>query len=1072
MHAYAELQITSNFTFLTGASHPQELVAQAAALGHCAVALTDTHTLAGIVRAHQAAKEHGIPLVVGSRLLLMTLPHCPPLELLVYPTTRAGYGRLCRLLTLGKRRAPKGECHLTLHDFLEQQAGLLAVVVPPRDVTDHTLETLAGLRDYLQLNRNAGEQGDRLSLAVSRLFTHDDTARLRQIIALAEHTRIPLVAVNDVHYHAPDRRPLQDVLTCIRLGVRIDEAGRRLFANAERHLKSPDEVARLFTLCPEAVERAVEVARRATAFSLDELRYQYPDETCPPGKTPIEHLTSLAWAGARERYGAVPPRVRKQIDYELALIDELDYARYFLTVQEIVEFARSKNILCQGRGAAANSAVCYCLGVTAVDPDRIDVLFERFISRERKEPPDIDIDFEHERREEVIQHLYSKYGRHRAALTAVVISYRPRSAIRDVGKALGFSLDTIDRLAKSIDWWDSSLASQNRIRELGLDPQSDAMKQLVTLGGQLLGFPRHLSQHPGGFVLTRDALSDLVPIENAAMEDRTVIEWDKDDIDAMGMLKVDVLGLGMMTCIRKSIDLVNESTPPGAAGTQPSGAVYPLAYHTIPPEDPRVYDMICDADTVGVFQIESRAQMSMLPRLKPRTYYDLVIEVAIVRPGPIHGDMVHPYLRRRDGIEAIPPYHSQAVRQVLEKTKGVPLFQEQAMALSIVAAGFTPGEADQLRRAIASWRRKQHTIEAFGKKLIEGMTRNGYPLEFACRCFEQIKGFSEYGFPESHAASFALLVYVSAWLKCHHPAAFAAGLINSQPMGFYAPAQIVRDAQEHGVTALPVDVHHSQWDCTLERLPAAGRADARHTHALRLGMRLVKGMSADHAGRIVEAVRRWGGFRSIAALHRASGVSVGVLRRLAKADAFGSLGLDRQASLWQVRALSDESLPLFDACEDEGESPAITPFLPAIPGPNRIAHDYAATGLSLKAHPISFIRPSLDALRVTPNRETRDEARWPHGSPIAVAGLVLVRQRPETASGLLFVTLEDETGIVNLIVRPHIYEKYRAITRHAAALLMRGRLERKGAVVHIIATRIHDLTADVLHVTPGSHDFH
>jgi error-prone DNA polymerase len=1061
---YAELQVTSNFTFLTGASHPDELVQQAAMLGYRAIAITDRNSLAGIVRAHVAAKEIGIPLAIGCRLEIY-----PDLSILVYPTSRAAYGRLCRLLTLGKRRAEKGQCHLTIHDVMEHHQGLLAVVIPPETLDQQFIETLHGLRRCFD--------DDRISLAVSRLYNAYDQTRLNQLHALSLHTNVPLAVTNDVHYHVPQRRALQDVITCIRHGCTIDEAGLRLFANAERHLKSPREIACAFASYSwgkQAIERSVDVALRAAqGFSLDELRYEYPDEVVPSGKTPMQHLIDLTWAGAAKHYPkGVPGKVRAQIEHEFQLIDDLNYAPYFLTVHDLVVYARSRNILCQGRGAAANSAVCYCLGVTAVDPDRIDLLFERFVSKERNEPPDIDIDFEHERREEVIQYIYQKYGRDRAALTAVVVTYRGRSAVREVGKALGLSLDCVDRLAKNIDWWSSGVAGEERLRELGVNPDDPTMKRLVALADELLGFPRHLSQHVGGFVMTRGLLCESVPIENAAMEDRTVIEWDKDDIEAIGMLKVDVLGLGMLTCIRKAFELVDASNPGAACG---------LALHTIPPEDPAVYDMICAADTIGVFQIESRAQMSMLPRLRPRSFYDLVIEVAIVRPGPIQGDMVHPYLRRRNGEETV-TYHDDKVRRVLEKTLGVPLFQEQAMSLAIVAAGFTAGEADQLRRAIAAWKTRGNKIEQFGLRIVKGMTERGYPREFAQRCFEQIKGFSGYGFPESHAASFALLVYVSAWLKKHHPAEFAAALINSQPMGFYMPAQLVRDAREHGVEVQPIDVNFSTWDCAIERETHEGNnhrvGEVASGSALRLGMRLIKGLSQVDADAIAAAVTLHGPFNSIDDLHRASGVRVSVLRRLAYADAFGSMGLDRQAAMWHVRALRDEKLPMFDEQHTHAEERSRLEIaerrvsLPSVRPLRKVAHDYASIGLSLRPHPMSFIRERLNAMRATPTGELKDQARWKQGMQIAVAGIVLVRQRPSTANGIVFMTIEDETGVANLIIRPEIYKKYRKAARHAVVLLARGRVERQGDVVHVLARTLDEVDLDEQQIKSHSRDFH
>jgi error-prone DNA polymerase len=1083
---YAELHVTSNFTFLTGASHPDEMVAQAAALGYRAIAITDCNSLAGIVRGHVAAQEAGIPFVVGCRLAFQS--DAPPsfdeelltsalsqrerrFSILVYPTSRAAYGRLCQLLTRGKRRTVKGQCHLVLHDLLEFQEGLLGIVVPPVILDQHFLEVLRGLRRVFD--------DDRLSLAVSRLYQQDDARRLMMLNVLATHVGVPLVATNDVHYHAPHRRPVQDVLTCVRHGCTIDDAGFRLFPNGEQYLKSPEEMTRLFAAYPQAIARTIEIAQRAAAFSLDELRYEYPNEVCPPGRTPMQHLIDLTWQGAAQRFPeSIPDRVRTQVLNEFALIEELQFAPYFLTVHDLVTFARSQGILCQGRGAAANSAVCYCLGVTAVNPARIDLLFERFVSRERNEPPDIDIDFEHERREEVIQYIYKKYGRHRAALTAEVISYRGRSAVRDVGKALGLSLDCVDRLAKNLDGWGVK-PSLERLRECGVNPHDPTIRRLLWLTNEILGFPRHLSQHVGGFVITRGRVDEIVPVENAAMPDRTVIEWDKDDIDAMGVLKVDVLGLGMLTCISKCFTLIDQAACGIACDRRGEDAVCALRrkrleLHTIPSEDPVVYDMICHADTIGVFQIESRAQMSMLPRLKPRCFYDLVIEVAIVRPGPIQGNMVHPYLRRRNDEEKI-EYPNDAVKRVLGKTLGVPLFQEQAMSLAIVAAGFTPGEADALRRAMAAWKRKGDLIYRFGTRLIEGMLARGYPREFAERCFEQIKGFSEYGFPESHAASFALLVYASAWLKCHHPAAFAAALINSQPMGFYAPAQIVRDAREHGVDVRGVDVNHSNWDCTLEDSPSGP--------ALRLGMRLVRGLRVEHAQIIVQTIKNHGPFRSIVPLHRASRAPIVALRRLAAADAFQSMGFDRQTALWHVRALRDERLPMFDDADHQqqreeasldGEcSQERTDLkLPAVSPPRKTIDDYATLGLSLKAHPVSFMRAQLTSRKVIRNGDLKDAERWPQGRWIAVAGVVLVRQRPGTASGIVFMTIEDETGIANLIVRPHIYDRYRRAAKHGVIVIARGRVERQGEVIHVNVSRIEDASGHMRDLLTRSRDFH
>ncbi|MEA5614864.1 PHP domain-containing protein [Nodularia spumigena UHCC 0040] len=1211
---YAELTVTTNYTFLTGASHPEEMVRHAAALGHTAVAIADTNTLAGIVRAHVAARDLGIPIALGCRLALRD-----PLGLkvLVYPTDRAAYARLCRLLTFGKRRAPKGECDLSLHDLIEHSAGLLAVVDPPATLDEAFLQTVRGLRGVFD--------DDRLSLALRRSYEPDDLARAHQIADLARIAGVPLIATNGVRHHAPERRPLQDVLTCIRLGTTVDRAGYRLAPNAERHLKPPEEMDRIFRDCPGAVERSADIALQAAAFGLDQLRYDYPAEPVPDGMTPASYLRALTEAGAIKRYPAgIPATVRAAIEHELALIGELRYEPYFLTCEEIVTFARSRGILCQGRGGAANSAVCYCLGITEVNPAGGQLLFERFISRERGEPPDIDIDFEQERREEVIQHIYAKYGRDHAALTAEVISYRGRSAVREVGKALGLSQDRVDRLAKHLDHWGES-ANPARIREAGMDPDDPTIRRLLILTDQIRGFPRHLSQHVGGFVITQSPLCELVPVENAAMEDRTVIEWDKDDIDAVGMLKIDCLGLGMLTCIRKALELVGSDgaterrsdeagekedherrledgsdiqgsdrlaagdatgqrslsinsidadgrairpdiadasvggidplehcggtrTPeparlpqvsadrtrisggaqhPNGAGTvieHDSESSFPTTRgdrsgpprpdplagenavakhsHTPPscpppsslrrsvapslyshyaeilkaPSDPSVYNMLCRADAIGVFQVESRAQMSMLPRLRPREFYDLVIEVAIVRPGPIQGGMVHPYLRRRNGEEPI-TYPNPEIEGVLGRTLGVPLFQEQAMRLAIVAAGFTPDQADKLRRAMAAWKRKGDAIYRFGQQIIEGMLERGYRREFAERCFEQIKGFSEYGFPESHAASFALLVYASAWLKRYHPAAFAAALINSQPMGFYAPAQIVRDAQEHGVTVHPVDANYSAWDCTLEGDPA-GKAGAndppehwgRHGPAIRLGMRLVSGLPIADADRIAEAVVRRGRFPTVESLWRASGASVRSLRALARADAFGSMGLDRQSALWQTRTLRDERLPLFE--QTDATDDTALDQLPILPADRAVVHDYNAFGLSLKAHPMSFVRDHLAAEGVTACADLRDPARCPQGKTVTVAGIVLCRQRPGTASGVVFVTLEDETGIANLIIWRDVFERFRAVVRLARAMRATGRVERQGDVVHLHVREVQLIDTLPSDLSSSSRDFH
>ena len=888
---YVELQVATNFSFLRGASHAEELVQTAAALGLAGIGVADRNTLAGVVRAHSAALVAELPLTVGSRLDLQDGP-----SFLCFPEDRAAYGRLSRLLTLGQRRAEKGECTLYLEDVFEAAKEQVLILLPPDELT-------IGEDFERQLKEIITGLDAPPYLAAHYLYRGNDRRRLAQLADLSTRSSAPLVAMNDVHFHVPARRPLQDVLTCIREGCTITEAGFRLHAHAERHLKPAAEMARLFQGHEDAIRQTVEIQKRCS-FSLSELRYDYPDEPVPKGKTPQSHLEDLTWQGADERYPAgVPAKVKKAVKSELKLIAQLDYAPYFLTVHDIVAYARSKGILCQGRGSAANSAVCYCLGVTAVDPTEVDLLFERFVSMERKEPPDIDVDFEHERREEVIQYVYERYGRERAGIAATVITYRSRSAVREVGKVMGLSEDVTSALAGTV--WGISRGGmpETRVREAGLDPDEPTIKRTLELTEELIGFPRHLSQHVGGFVLTKSPLSEVVPIGNAAMDDRTFVEWDKDDLDALGILKVDVLALGMLTCIRKCFSLLQHH--------------YKLSHTlaSVPPDDTATYDMLCRADSLGVFQVESRAQMNMLPRLKPRCFYDLVIEVAIVRPGPIQGDMVHPYLRRRDGLEPVEfpspsPEHGppDELRKILEKTKGVPLFQEQAMRIAIEAAKFTPDEANRLRHAMATFR-KRGTIDQMRDKFVEGMTRRGYEQDFAERCFKQIEGFGDYGFPESHSASFSKLVYVSSWLKCHYPAVFACGLLNSQPMGFYAPAQIVRDAREHGVEVREVDVNHSSWDSMLELLDLPG-SGPNNTHALRLGMRQVGGMNEEQAARI--ALCRDGPYRDIRDLRDRTGVPVATLARLAAADAFRSMGLDRRQALWQVRAIkSEKPLPLF-----------------------------------------------------------------------------------------------------------------------------------------------------------------
>lgn len=1021
-----ELHCKSNFSFLEGASHPDELIHQGARLGYAVLAITDRNSVAGAVRAHVAAKKLGVKLIIGAEV---TMSDAGPV--LLWAMNRGGYGRLCRLLTRGRRLAPKGECHLTFADVAEHSEGLLAGVL--LSSTEDPAFDLPRWRDVFR---------DR-TYAVAHLHRGPlDGRRLDRWKRAARVARVPLIAAGDVHYHDANRRFLHDVLTAIRLKTTVAALGSARFPNSERRLRSPDEVASLFAPCPEAVSRTVEVAERCT-FSLDELKYDYPKELCPDGETPLTYLARLTWAGARDRYpDGVPTKVQDLIEHELRVIGELDYSAYFLTVWDLVRFARSQDILCQGRGSAANSAVCYCLGVTAVDPDRIDVLFERFISKDRDEAPDIDIDFEHQRREEVIQYIYEKYGRDRAGMTAELITYRPRSAVRDVGKALGMSSDRVDALAKAVGHAHLGDNFARRFREAGLDPTCRLGRQLIHLVGQILGFPRHLSQHVGGMVLSDTPLCELVPIENASMPDRTVLQWDKDDLDALGILKVDCLALGMLSAIRRGLDLLREH----------SGQSLTLA--TIPAEDPATYAMIQRADTIGAFQIESRAQMSMLPRLKPREFYDLVIEVAIVRPGPIQGNMVHPYLKRRNGEEPV-EYPSAAVADVLRKTLGVPLFQEQAMKLSIVAAGFTPGEADQLRRSMAAWRRNGD-IEQFQDKLIQGMRGNGYSEEFARNLFRQIEGFGSYGFPESHAVSFALLAYVSAWIKCHHPAVFLASLLNSQPMGFYAPAQLVADARAHGVEVRPVDVNYSDWGSTIEHREEDGAL------AVRLGWSMIKGLSQS-AAETMARERRSRPFTSFANFVRRTGFTTSVLSRLASADAFRSLNLGRRPALWKSLEPADTE-PLFAGLPDEPPPP-----LPPVSPAQEVIEDYHAQRLSLRGHPFDSLRFSLTARRVVKTAELQTlEA----DKAYRVAGLVLSRQRPGTAKGVTFMTLEDETGTANLIIWRHVWERFSRVARQAQALIVTGVLQRQDGVVHLIVKRFEDLTPAVLGVGQKSRDFH
>jgi error-prone DNA polymerase len=1126
---YAELCVTSNFTFLTGASHPEELVTRAAELGLSAIAITDRNSLAGVVRAHSALRElarmraeereaqvkvrshvridpssrqdygtamdevgqvaprpgatwaKGSPAPSSRRITAAsaariesaqrpaatqaapssspeaktppapaclpvaqpgdapasaTLPPDPPLPRLIVgarlvltespvhwvalPTDRAAYARLSRLLSLGKRRAPKGECHLTRADLLAGAEGLMLIALP---------QTEGGLADIQRVARRCP---GRTFLGAAPRYDGQDQPRFDRLATLSQQCGAPLVAMGDVLMHRAARRRLADVLTCLREGITIDRIGRRALPNAERRLKSPAEMARLFRRYPAALRRTLEIADRC-AFSLSELSYEYPDEE-DGVETPQARLERLTEEGLRDtaRFpDGISPRTRGKVDKELRLIAEMNYAPYFLTVHDIIAFARSKGILCQGRGSAANSVVCYALGVTEVHPDRINMVFERFISRERGEPPDIDVDFEHERREEVIQHIYNRYGRERAGLTATVIHFRTRSAIREVGKVMGLSQDIVAAIAGLTWGWSSSAPDPAKLREIGLDPDDRRLAQTLRLIAEITGFPRHLSQHVGGFVITRGRLDELCPIENAAMEDRTIIEWDKDDIDALGILKVDVLALGMLTCVRKGLDLLRDH------------ARIDLTLPTIPPEDPVVYDMLCRADAVGVFQVESRAQMNFLPRMRPREFYDLVIEVAIVRPGPIQGGMVHPYIKRRQGLEPIEDLGPD-LNALLGKTYGVPLFQEQAMQIAVIGAGFNPGEADRLRRSLATFRR-MGTIGTFRERFLQGMLANGYDEAFASRCFDQIEGFGEYGFPESHAASFAILVYASAWMKCHHPAVFGCALLNSQPMGFYAPAQIVRDLRDHGVEVRPVSVNHSAWDNTLEH-----RTDG--SLALRIGFRQVKGLREEDAAWIVAA--RGNGYSDVESVWRRSGAPPAALERLAEADAFAAIGLARRDALWQVRAIRGPApLPLFATSYDgEGiDEPSVA--LPTMTLGEAVVEDYLALRLSLRAHPMELLRPRLPGL--VPHAALPDQRP---GRRITVCGLVITRQRPGTASGVIFLTLEDETGVSNVVVWTRVYERFRRAVLGGRLLRVTGPIQREGAVIHLIAEEIEDVS--------------
>jgi len=1033
-HVYAELHTLSNFSFLRGASQPEELVAQAKSLNYRALALTDECSVAGVVRAHMAAKQHGLPLIIGTEL------NCTDeLKFVVLATNRASYGAMSRLISKARRATRKGSYSLARADLEDALPGCLIIWLPRADKALSQQHEADGrwLRE-----RFAG----RLWIGVELLTGGFDTRRLELLETLGATLDLPRVAAGDVHMHRRSRRALQDVLTAIRLNTPLQSAGYALHPNGERCLRS---LQRLRELYPAALlAQTLNIAERCT-FKLDELRYEYPEEIVPAGETPTSHLRALTEQGCLYRWPAgVPDAVRANIEHELQLIAELKFEPFFLTVHDVVEYARSQKILCQGRGSAANSAVCYCLRITEVDPSRMAMLFERFISKERNEPPDIDVDFEHERREEVIQYIYRKYGRERAALAATVICYRPRSALRDVGKALGLELAQVDRLARGMQWWDGQRIDPERIRASGFDPDAPVIARLIALAAEILGFPRHLSQHVGGFVIARDRLDELVPIENAAMPDRTVIEWDKDDLDALGLLKVDVLALGMLSAIRRTFNLINEFGGPSTIKGE-------LDLAGVPSEDEAVYDMICRADTTGVFQIESRAQMSMLPRLRPRNFYDLVIEVAIVRPGPIQGEMVHPYLRRRSGEEAV-TYPSKEVEAVLKRTLGVPIFQEQVMQLAIVAAGFSPGDADRLRRAMAAWKRKGG-LEPFQRQLIDGMRERGYAESFAHQIFNQILGFGEYGFPESHSASFALLVYTSAWLKHYEPAAFCAALVNSQPMGFYAPAQLVRDARAHGVEVRAVDAAASDWDCTLER-----REDSRP--ALRLGLRLVKHLTKEGAVRLLTA-RAERAFDSIVDLAERAALDRRDLEALAAADALTRLAGHRHRAVWQVTGV-ERALPLLPSATavDEG-----IPLLRAPREGQDIVADYGTLGLTLRRHPLALLRDKLEQRGIVC---TQDLWGQPNGKLVRTAGLVITRQRPGSASGVTFVTMEDETGYVNLIVWNRVAVEQRAALLESRLLEVHGKLQREGDVQHVIAQRLTNLSGLLGDLLVVSRNFH
>ncbi|UWQ98422.1 error-prone DNA polymerase [Rhodobacteraceae bacterium S2214] len=1041
---FVEFSLTTCFSFLRGASDAVDLATTAWELGYDALGCADWNSFAGAVRIFSEATSCQLRPFIGTRIVLQTGE-----AFLVYPKTRTAYGQLCRLISKGRMHdadgqwQAKGLCDLTLADLAAHTGGSVVIAVPPKALSRFA-RSLPKLKRALPALTH---------IAASYHYRGDDRARINRLDALADQHKLTLLATNDVLYHAPERRPLQDVMTCIRQKTTIAKAGYKLLPNAERHLKSPDEMIRLFTEWPHAIRATRDLADQIN-FSLDELRYEYPSEVIPTDMTPQAYLEQLTWDGAQGRYpDGIPDETRATILKELAMIEKKQLAQYFLTIHDIVRYAReeaSPPILCQGRGSAANSAVCYVLGITAVDPAQHQLLFERFISEDRDEPPDIDVDFEHERREEVIQHIYAKYGRHRAGLCATVIHYRPRSAIREVGKVMGLSEDVTGALSKTI-WgsWGKDVDGSH-VSEAGLDLSDPILRRTIIVAQQLIGMPRHLGQHVGGFILTEKALTETVPIGNGAMPDRSFIEWDKDDIDRLGILKVDILALGMLTCIRKAFNMIEAHYD----------QKWTLA--TVPQEDPRVYHMLCKGDSIGVFQVESRAQINMLPRLRPRTFYDLVIEVAIVRPGPIQGDMVHPYLRRRNGEEVISypapaaPHDPQELKKILGRTLGVPIFQEQAMKIAIDAAKFSSKEANELRKAMATFRSKG-TIGLLEDKMVGRMVERGYDPEFAANCFNQIKGFGEYGFPESHAASFAQLVYVSSWLKCHFPDVFCAALLNSQPMGFYAPAQLVRDAQDHGVEVRPADVNFSDFDTTLEPKSTGG-------WAVRLGLRQIGGLRADAAAKIMHARDR--PFEDIPDLQKRSKITAPIVRRLAEADAMRSMFIDRRQALWEAKALRDApDLPLFQDTRDEGAE--ITVPLPVMPVCEQVVADYQTMRLSLKAHPMAFLRKSMRKQGFMDTAQLKNARPW---QKVKMAGLVLIRQKPGTAKGVCFITIEDEVGVANLVVWPKMMEAYRKTVMQSRLLMIEGYVQRDVDVIHVVAQHLVDRTDALMRLAPEGHD--